>query len=194
MVVPSLGDVTCYKWRSRGSVNGILKYPVNVTRQLTEPCLSVLFTFYKRSNFGMVFKICHHDEKFNFPVPLFLQSRSSYFFIESSVTLALFLNFARPPLIEPGGERDWVEVGSDVIQSTQTKINMPNFSKKCDFWTACELRICFSWRKEFEIFNIQSEQQQQGDDNLRLANLHSCPPSVRTACELRICFLWKWLI
>ena len=41
----------------------------------------------------------------------------------SPVILALFLNFARPPLIEPGSERYWVEAGSDVIQSTQTQIN-----------------------------------------------------------------------
>ena len=40
-------------------------------------------------------------------------------------------------------------------------------------------------------FNIQLEQQQQRDDNLRFANLHSCPPSVRTACELRISSSWK---
>ena len=34
---------------------------------------------------------------------------------------------------------------------------------------------------ELEIFNIQSEQQQQRDDNLEVADLQSCPPSVRTA-------------
>ena len=27
--------------------------------------------------------------------------------------------------IKPGSERDWVEMGNDVIQSTQTQINMP---------------------------------------------------------------------
>ena len=77
------------------------------------------------------------------------------------------------------------------------------------------------FRAELEILNIQSEQQQQRDDNLRsplmsavhancgfalhgvrssrfsafnqsssnnlrLANLHSCPPSVRNTCELRM--------
>ena len=57
--------------------------------------------------------------------------------------------------------------------------------------TACELRISSSWRTELEIFNIQSEQQQQGDDNLRLANLHLHLPSVRTACELRISSSWR---
>ena len=41
------------------------------------------------------------------------------------IILALFLNFAWPSLIEPGNARDWVEVGSDVIQSTQTQLNMP---------------------------------------------------------------------
>ena len=46
----------------------------------------------------------------------------------SPVTLALFPNFARPPLIELGNARDWVEAGNDVIQSTQN-----HFSKKCDF-------------------------------------------------------------
>ena len=57
--------------------------------------------------------------------------------------------------------------------------------------TACELRIRSSFRTELEIFNIQLERQ-QGDDNLRLANLHSClPASVRTACELRISSLWR---
>ena len=48
------------------------------------------------------------------------------FFTRSPKILALFLNFARPPLNEPGREgkgRDWVEAGSDVIQSTQTQIN-----------------------------------------------------------------------
>ena len=41
---------------------------------------------------------------------------------------------------------------------------------------------CFSssWRTELEISTIQSEQQHQRD-NLRLAYLHSCPPSARTA-------------
>ena len=37
--------------------------------------------------------------------------------------------------------------------------------------TACELRICSSWRTELEIFNIQSEQQQERDDNSRLPKL-----------------------
>ena len=47
--------------------------------------------------------------------------------------------------------------------------------------TACELRICSSWRTELKIFNIQSEQPQERDDNSR--------PSVRTACEL-----WRVLL
>ena len=33
---------------------------------------------------------------------------------------------------------------------------------------------------ELKILNIQSEHKQQRDDNLRLADLHSCPPSMRT--------------
>ena len=45
-------------------------------------------------------------------------------FLQVQNFFALFLNFARPPLNEPGRERDWVETGSDVIQSTQTQINM----------------------------------------------------------------------
>ena len=43
----------------------------------------------------------------------------------SLIILALFLNFAWLPLIEPGNARDWVEAGSDVMQSTQTQLNMP---------------------------------------------------------------------
>ena len=39
----------------------------------------------------------------------------------SPIILALFLNFTWLPLIELGSERDWVEAGSDVIQSTQTQ-------------------------------------------------------------------------
>ena len=31
----------------------------------------------------------------------------------SPIILALFLNFARPPLIEPGSARDWIEAGSE---------------------------------------------------------------------------------
>ena len=46
---------------------------------------------------------------------------------------------------------------------------------------ACELWICSSWRTELDILNIQSEQQQKRDDNLRLAKFHLCPPSVQTA-------------
>ena len=54
-----------------------------------------------------------------------------------------FLNFARPPLIQPESERDWVEAGNDVTQATQTQINMPNFSKKCDLWKSnAELIRC----------------------------------------------------
>ena len=31
-------------------------------------------------------------------------------------------------------------------------------------------------------------------NNLRLADLHSCPPSTRSACELLIFSSWKWFI
>ena len=63
------------------------------------------------------------NQKNNFPVPLYLQSRSTYsrwnrlskFWRE----VLIFLNFARPQ----GNARDWFEAGSDVIQSTQTQIN-----------------------------------------------------------------------
>ena len=51
----------------------------------------------------------------------------------SPIILALFLNFAWPPLIELGNARDWVKVGSDVIQSTQTQLNMPTSVRVCSF-------------------------------------------------------------
>ena len=44
---------------------------------------------------------------------------------------------------------------------------------------------------ELEILNIQPEQQQQRDDNLSLADLHSCLLCMQTACKLRICSSWK---
>ena len=47
------------------------------------------------------------------------------------------------------------------------------------------------FRAELEILNIQSEQQQQRDDNLQLANLDLCPLSVRTSCELWISTSWR---
>lgn len=34
---------------------------------------------------------------------------------------------------------------------------------------------------ELEILNIQSEQEQPRDDNLELADLHLCPPSIQTS-------------
>ena len=67
------------------------------------------------------------------------------------------------------------------IQSEQQQTPSPLVRRPCE-QLAGELRICSSWRTELDIFNIQLKQQQQGDDNLRFANLHSCPPSVRTAC------------
>ena len=57
----------------------------------------------------------------------------------SPVTLALFLNFARPPLIEPGIQG----IGSrpEVIPNTNKH---GRFSKKSDFWKG-KTEIC-SWR------------------------------------------------
>ena len=49
--------------------------------------------------------------------------------MRSPIILALFLNFAWLAfIIKPGNARDWVVAGSDVIQSTQTQINMASFS------------------------------------------------------------------
>ena len=42
---------------------------------------------------------------------------------------------------------------------------------------------------ELEIFNIQSEQQQQRDDDLQSCAVHA--NCLRTACELRICSSWR---
>ena len=44
-----------------------------------------------------------------------------FFFITRSIRLSKFwlLNFARPPVIEPGSERDWVE--AEVMSSNQPK-------------------------------------------------------------------------
>ena len=44
-----------------------------------------------------------------------------------------------------------------------------------------KLWIFSSWLSELEIFNIQSEQQQQREDNLRLSNLHLYLPPLWTA-------------
>ena len=59
--------------------------------------------------------------------------------MRSPITLALFLNFARPPLIKPENARDWFKVGSDVIRSTQSHL-----SKKCcrHFVHDCERHVC----------------------------------------------------
>ena len=58
------------------------------------------------------------------------------------------------------------------------------------FRTACKLQICSSWHTELNIFNIQSEGQQQRDDDLWLTNFLLCLLSVWTACELRISSSW----
>ena len=57
----------------------------------------------------------------------------------SLIILALFLNFAWLPLIEPGNARDWVEAGSDVMQSTQTQLNMPT-----SVWNATSEKVRLS--------------------------------------------------
>ena len=62
---------------------------------------------------------------------ILLITRSIWSFYEKSgiIILALFLNFAWLAfIIKPGNARDWVVAGSDVIQSTQTQINMASFS------------------------------------------------------------------
>ena len=56
---------------------------------------------------------------------------------------ALVRNFAPQPLIEPRNARDWVEAGSDVIQSTQNPNKHGHLSKKCGFWKyKTEIRSC----------------------------------------------------
>ena len=49
----------------------------------------------------------------------------------SPIILPLFLDFARPSLIELESERYWVEAESDVIQSTQTHRNTATTVTTC---------------------------------------------------------------
>ena len=86
-----------------------------------------------------------------------------------------------------------VEILSNHNKATKVVYDSPistRVRRPCEMLANCEFSLHGVRNSRFQ-FNIQLEQQQQRDDNLLFANLHSCPQSVRTACELRISSSWK---